>query len=1451
MGSKYVKNLTTYVTLALIIASVFVGMSVALPVGAEGTITLSSSNLHPWKVIEITVNIPGLDANYTELRVTDEYGQPITLTYKIGSLPTGVLRAAKIATGVFVAYLGGAEVNLNANPAYPKKDSTGTVPNIAKLPSTVKAGDTINIEVLGYGLTASLTYDTVKPASITLDRSEVPSRRTDEYTVTLTLEDQDLNLDPTKVDQPNFPLMLNITWISGTTGRSLTKTIAKYGSDIKETAVNSGKFKVSLKVSELTPEGATLGPGDIFLITAYSNILSGKFSDDVNITSLKLTIERTGTNRTSSGIGQSASCVGSNLAGTYSVTNALVEFIMYGTTKWSVKLNITGVLSGAGICDATGAYKGGTLTGTVVGKLYNVSATLAAPNKVVANITGTISGIASGNVTKGTISIVATISGKLLRGGAEVGSIVGKLTGDENDVNATATFTLTTRIKDITSSSPLRAEITKGNITGAEAVSKIRYSSLSPKLCFGLDTKLGCIGYVNITGLPTTETTTSGIYDAATGAIIGLNTSNVWINATDGVATIFNYSSTIYISMLGTKAWLSGANLSGDGITNVTVSVKSWGKEGDNTKYLTTRLNVVYRYPKVTVIFTQQKVTIRIESPDDNVDPLKKDVLKDDVLGRGVRIGFVVGDWLDYAGKWVDASLFQETGKDTGVFEYNISIIGWDSPRVYTSPARVFRDNLDTVRNTTKLPLEYEFFTVVATYLDRSGSATYVTTSPTVDVVKASPVNVILSISDKDLNINSKSVEMLTADNPAGSNVLKFRLGGTGAVLYEVTVKDSTGRAVPLPSGYQNDVAFFETDLDSGIFTLSLKSVSTGGTVVFAPNKSYIIDIKDYTGNYSTRISFTITPIKITLDKSVYPVNKTTDVVVYVTYYDDTKNRDSRIRDTAPADTLKYKVVSVNNEVIDFGNLSRYLLETGPNTGVFSSYIILSANNPKWIDAKLIVYLASDPKVNVTATFRPYQLTSSDISVNVSTVGITGCFKVTVNDPDANVDSGWRDSFYVNVTNPRGGIYRLKVTETDYDTGVFEGEFCIPEVRSLGFDVRPGDTLTIEHIELTPILAPTVDSFDGTEYKISTTVKVTSSTGELVVPKDWIGPYEIMTIQVKDPDLNLNPSIAERYMGTQSPVKFTIEGEAGFFTVNLEETGINTGVFEGKINLTSALEYILRLRGITTPKPEDFGKFIGKVLTLTYVDEADASGARVVVVKSLTIKAVDAEILVDKEAVNVGDTLKITIKNADIAGNPRPEFRRVTIRSTTYPTGTTLYALEVEPGVYEVSVKVVSLSEWVREAPQIPAKLGDKIDIIYEDPIAADGTTKTFMKSVGVGVYAAMPGKTEATAFVDPVTGAPVTPTVGKEVFLSVTLKNVDIVEHSMTVIVVVRDPNGVAVGRFAATVTLGAGASTEVSWGWTPIVAGSHTVEVYIVKSLADRTPIGELYTTTVTVSS
>jgi hypothetical protein len=1001
---------------------------------------------------------------------------------------------------VYVAYLGGESVDLSSNPAYPKKAIAGS---IAKVP-TLSPGSTIVIEALGYGISTTVTYGAVKPASISFDRTEVPARRTSEYTVRLTVVDQDLNLDPTKVDDLSaYPIKISVTWISGTTGQIDTKSLTISGATIKESAVNSGSFTVSLTVDAITPAGATLAKGDVFLLSVASDI--------------------------------------------------------------------------------------------------------------------------------------------------------------------------------------------------------------------------------------------------------------------------------------------------------------GWG--GDNTKTVTGKLTVVYRYPEVSVSFTQQGITISITSPDDNVRTDYVDTLDPT---RSVMIAFA-GKTHNIAG-----NLFTETGKNTGVFTYTLPVEWGSTNDLSTAPLKVI------------LGLDRKSFTLSATYLDITGSGTYVTASPEVTVLKASPVNVILLVKDSDINVDKNSIDSLTADVDAANDVIKLKKGDL--VIYEVSFKNPDGTTVDIPATYPpagTSIVFFETDFDSGEFRFVIPSPG-----LFVAGKSYTVVIKDHTGDYTVSVPITISPVKIELDRSVYPINRDYAVVVYITYVDDRYNTNPATIDSIPAGVVKYKVVNpvTGEEVVPETSIGAGVLkETGPDTGIFTGKITISASTPRYIDAKITVYTAEDVKAE--AVFKVYQLTPGDLKVEPASINITGCFKITVYDPDADVDSKNADSVTVYVNNaPK------TAKETGANTATFTVTVC---AKRLG--VSPGATITVKYTERTPPLSPTATTFAGSEYDITATVKVVSFTGSLIVPKDWIGPYETMVIKVKDPDLNLDPTVVDGPV----EVKVAIEGMTTTYSVYLYETDVNTGEFSGKLNIA----YLVT--GSYTPLVEQVAGLIGKKVTLLYLDAADATGARATQIAILTIKAFDATITTDKTSVNIGESFKITINNPDIAQNPAPQYRQVIVRSTTYPAGVTLYAAEVTPGVYEVTVTVVELKNWVPGAPQIPAKLGDTITIEYSDPIAADGKSKLFSTTIAVGRFVEMPGKAEAVKTVDVVTGAEVKPSVGKEVFLTLTIRNTDIVERSMTVIVVVRDPAGVAVARYAATVTLGAGAATDVSFGWTPIVSGDHSVEVHIVKSLADRTPVGAPATFTVSVGS
>jgi len=175
-----------------------------------------------------------------------------------------------------------------------------------------------------------------------------------------------------------------------------------------------------------------------------------------------------------------------------------------------------------------------------------------------------------------------------------------------------------------------------------------------------------------------------------------------------------------------------------------------WG--ADVTKTVTGKLTVVYRYPEVSVSFTQQGITISITSPDDNVRTVAEDTLDPT---KNVTIAFADKTY-NIAG-----SSFTETGKNTGVFTYTLPVEWGSTSDLSTAPLKVI------------LGLDKKSFTLSATYLDITGSGTYTTASPEVTVVKASPVNVILLVKDKDINVDKNSIDSLTAEVDADKRCYK------------------------------------------------------------------------------------------------------------------------------------------------------------------------------------------------------------------------------------------------------------------------------------------------------------------------------------------------------------------------------------------------------------------------------------------------------------------------------------------------------------------------------------------------------------------------------------------------------------------------------------------------------------------------------------------------------
>jgi hypothetical protein len=81
-------------------------------------------------------------------------------------------------------------------------------------------------------------------------------------------------------------------------------------------------------------------------------------------------------------------------------------------------------------------------------------------------------------------------------------------------------------------------------------------------------------------------------------------------------------------------------------------------------------------------------------------------------------------------------------------------------------------------------------------------------------------------------------------------------------------------------------------------------------------------------------------------------------------------------------------------------------------------------------------------------------------------------------------------------------------------------------------------------------------------------------------------------------------------------------------------------------------------------------------------------------------------------------------------------------------------------------------------------------------------------------------------------------------------VKNVDVVSKTFTAIFKVKDASGVTISISWVTGTLAPGQELTPGVSWTPSAAGTYTVEVLVVKTLAEPTPYSDIQTKTLTVS-
>jgi len=367
--------------------------------------------------------------------------------------------------------------------------------------------------------------------------------------------------------------------------------------------------------------------------------------------------------------------------------------------------------------------------------------------------------------------------------------------------------------------------------------------------------------------------------------------------------------------------------------------------------------------------------------------------------------------------------------------------------------------------------------------------------------------DMVITLTDPDLNVDSASYEtyamtIIEWDSAASSSTLLSTAASGG-------------------SGFTNNPSSIEeTGSDTGVFqtvtTLPSLEVTSGGTDIDygeAVTLTYVdvglsgeTNVGDDTLDVEAYFSISNFGALIELDKAVYGWTDT----VYVTITAPDHNTNSAAEETIGTSALPIQASTRNGKMCTTASLKYFIAaETGPDTGIFTSEIGLTGyaitNTPAQNDPSPATACSqSDSTANTIQTKGQtdgisvsYEYTDAvvvvasasimfsigEASFDTSSASAGGSAVLTVTDPDENSDGDVIQTITADVySDSDSGGFTLTLSETDEDTGVFEGTvFFTSDAATSGSNLRvsEGDTVTAEYSDVT-LPEPYTDSDDLT-----------------------------------------------------------------------------------------------------------------------------------------------------------------------------------------------------------------------------------------------------------------------------------------------------------------------------------------------------------------------------------
>jgi len=494
-----------------------------------------------------------------------------------------------------------------------------------------------------------------------------------------------------------------------------------------------------------------------------------------------------------------------------------------------------------------------------------------------------------------------------------------------------------------------------------------------------------------------------------------------------------------------------------------------------------------------------------------------------------------------------------------------------------------------------------------------------------------------------------------------------------------------------------------------------------------------------------------------------------------------------------------------------------------------------------------------------------FDLRTGSLSVDKDVYVLGSDLVVTLTDPDLNLDATSTETYAMGIiewdsdakssqllSNSDFTNNPSSITETGDDTGVFQTVVTLPEKTVGGTAIDYGEAVTLTYVD---VGLSGEDTTEDDVLDVEAYFRISNFGALIELDKAVYNWTDLVTFSITSPDHNVNTA-AEENIGTSAlPIQVTTRSgkmcTTGDKTYLAAETGVDTGVFEGEVQLANFAHTMSSDSSDTAAGTTTCGSSAtdGTIITASQTDGVSVSyeyNDAVVVVASASITWNIGEASFDSSAVSAGGSAVMTVVDVDENMNTAiVDTFTVDVFSDSDNGGFKLTMTETneDTGVFEGTVYFTS--DAATSGSNLRVSEGDTVTAEYVDETLPEPYTTsddlTIAATTTVGT--AFPPLERAPAanarVVDAFGSSVAEVSVDQQVQIAATVKNGQSGDQAFAYLVQVQDGNGVTVSLAWITGSLTAGQSMSPALSWTPSASGSYTATVFVWESVDNPTAL------------